>query len=211
MMFKHSTITLSCVSLLLSTASAFAGVTNGGFESGLTGWSTTGEVFDTDLEFERGLFGEPDWTATEGTYFAALFSTDNFGTDMSTLEQTFSADAGDILSFDYFFDFGDEEFFPDTARADLIGPSGSETLFEFNEGGGLFLGDFENFGWSSLSHALSDTGSYTLSFSIVDFDGSFESILGVDDVQVAVIPAPGAALLAMLGFGTVGWVKRRFA
>lgn len=35
--------------------------------------------------------------------------------------------------------------------------------------------------------------------------------VGIDDVMYSPIPAPGAVLLGLLGFGMVGWFKRRFA
>jgi len=149
----------------------------------------------------------PDWTPTEGSYFASLWSTNGTETD-SALSQAFTGEAGLILQFDYFFDFGDEAPFYDTAIATLTWSNGSATLFEHNTPG-YELGHDENVGWRAISYALPVTDTYTLEFRTADYDGSFESILGVDDVKVNVIPAPGAVLLGIVGAGLVSWLRRR--
>lgn len=198
--------------LLLSTMPAWADVVNGGFEAGLAGWNATGAVSATSFEMSRDFLAPvgPDWTPTGGQLFASLWSTDNAGITQSSLSQTFTANAGDVLSFDYFFDFGDFATDPDTAIAVLSWSNGSVTLFEHNTPG-YALGDDENVGWTTITRTLSATDMYTLTFTTTDGPGVFESILGVDRVSLNPIPAPGAALLAMLGLGLVGWLRRRLA
>lgn len=212
---------LTLVAALCWCSIVLGGVSNGTFESGdLTGWLFSGSGPDYSLdplgdpgavtfEMSRDFLGPvaPDWTPTEGHYFASLWSTNGQDT-VSTLRQTFRAEAGERLRFDYFFDFGDVSPYYDTATALLTWSAGDVTLFEHNTAGHE-LGDDENVGWTTISYNLPVAGMYDLQFIVQDKDASFESILGVDKVGVAKIPAPGALLLAILGVGCVGWKHRR--
>jgi len=205
---KYIPILLGVVLCLCPAARS--NIINGGFETtGLTPWTASGEVYVRDWEMSRDFSfpAWPDWTATEGAYFASLWSTDSAGTDVSILSQIFTANAGLVLQFDYFFDFGDVAPYYDTAVGTLTWSTGSATLFEHNTGPGNYLGDDENIGWTTISYGLPATDIYTLEFRTEDYDGTWESILGIDNVQV--IPAPGAILLGSIGIGLVGLLRRR--
>lgn len=102
-------------------------------------------------------------------------------------------------------------FIPDSAWATLTLPDSSTvTLLDYNRLSGILLGNDVNIGWTHVSYPLTQAGSYTLTFSMLDGNGPMgsESILGVDNVTV--IPAPAAVLLGAIGLGTAGWVRRRF-
>jgi hypothetical protein len=194
---------------------AQSAITNGGFETGdLSGWNISGTVNSVTSEYAReflGLVQPPSggiWYPSEGNYFASLWSTDSTGTDVSSLSQSFTAEAGDILQFDYFFDFGDYSPYYDWAVGTLSWTGNSITLFELNTPGHE-LNDDENIDWTKIMYTLPISDTYILGFTIADGaePGSYESILGIDNVQV--IPAPGALLLVGIGVGIVNRMRRR--
>ncbi len=72
--------------IVFCCSTANADLMNGGFESGLTGWTATGAVQAVNFEFSRDFLGLSQapasgfWYPTEGGYFASLWSTDSFVT-----------------------------------------------------------------------------------------------------------------------------------
>lgn len=222
-MRNYMAVLIATVSAYCCATSARADFINGGFEDGtLSGWSAAGAgplfgpgsvgaelVHDTLLVGTQGPFA-PFWTPTTGggTRFASLWSS-NFVFGSSFLSQSFTGAAGQVLSFDYFFDTSLSPFGPDVALGTLSGAA-SATLFEHNTPATLLAPD-ENIDWRHVEYTLPVSGVYTLSFAAIDGfgPGGIESLLGIDNVSL--VPAPGAALLAAMGFGLVGWTKRRFA
>ena len=54
---------------------------------------------------------------------------------------------------------------------------------------------------------------YIIAFEEVAFDQSdrdFQDMVVIVE-SITPVPVPGAALLGLLGFGLIGWIKRRFA
>jgi hypothetical protein len=190
--------------VLVCSSSVWAGFTDG-FESGLGGWTTSGQVQTVDYEYPRNLGLSNDWLPTKGNYFASLWSTDNADATSAELSRTFDGVAGETLQFDYYFDLNDADMSEgpvsgsDWARADLSG----YTLFEKDE---------LTAGWQTRTYVLPDTRTYTLTFSAFDADGTFESVLGVDRISLgsaSVVPAPGALLLGAIGLGTIGGLRKK--
>ena len=206
--------------VVLCGSTANADLMNGGFESGLTGWNSTGTVQAVPWEFSRDFLGLSQapasgfWDPTEGSYFASLWSTDSMGTNVSTLTQTFttptfSTPAPYTLVFDYFYDFGDDFGIEDPARIYVMDSLGNSLLnMRINDPAvGTALATDVNIDWTTVSVILPTAGTYTLGFEISDSFGSFESYLGVDNVNV--VPVPGAFLLGAIGLSYASWRLRK--
>ncbi len=189
----------------IGVCAAQADVVNGSFETQtLSGWTSTGPVYVVADEVPRDFLPPvaPDWVATDGKYFAELWSTDLAGTNHSSLQQSFIANAGDVLRFDYFYDYGDVPPYSDPAVGVLTLPGGSTVqLFSHNTGPSDYRSAGANVGWLTLVIPLPSSGTYTLGFAIADADGTFESLLGVDNVHVSPEPASLAMLAALLVVG----------
>ncbi|MCP4263377.1 MAG: hypothetical protein GY774_38605 [Planctomycetes bacterium] len=215
------------VTIIFSCSTANADLMNGGFETGdLTGWSATGAAQAVDFEFSRDFLGLSQapasgfWYPTEGGYFASLRSTD-YITNVSTMSQTFTTPTFNTpsgayeLQFDYFYDFGDLATDPflgdlyDPARIYVMDSLGNSVFdMTINDPSmGTELRDDVNIDWTSISVTLPTAGTYTLGFEIQDPSFAFESILGVDNVQV--VPLPSAFLLGSIGLVYASWRLRK--
>jgi len=196
--------------LILAAGSVQADLTNGGFETGdFTGWTTSvpggASALVTTAHMEG--VGNTIWTPTEGSYFARL-KTDG-GSSWCTLSQSFAAPSGYVVSFDYFFDWGDYHSYDDQSYGRLLGSTGATVneFFHWGQGGTLMGANYSNVGWSSQSYTLTASGTYTLMFGICNaYDSVNDSYMGIDNASV--VPVPGAVLLGILGLGVVG-VKLR--
>lgn len=185
------------------SGAASAEILNGGFETGdFTDWSAFGPAYVREWEMSRDFVPpiHDDWAPTEGTYFASLWSYDPALGSNAYLSTTFHGEAGQVLSFDYFFDFGDVEPNYDSATATLVVGADQVTLFEWNTPGHE-LGTDINIDWTGVSHTLTQTGNYTLNFRVSDANIGFESILGVDNVSLVPEPSSVALLIACLAAG----------
>lgn len=93
---------------------------------------------------------------------------------------------------------------------DIIGNNGSDFGFlEAYDSGGVLLA-------SVVSPVLTSTQVYTATINQPSFDISYIIAGGfsgdsvhLDNLRGNVVPAPGAALLGMIGLSVVGWVRRR--
>jgi hypothetical protein len=194
-----------------------AGVVNGGLESGdLTGWSSLGDVAATDSSFGTGPaagsyqallttantadtadgynFSGND--AADGAALETFLQLPNGTLDAiegSGLSQSFTANAGDVLSFEWNFltDILDNTGFDDFAFFVLDGAvfSLASTSSSLHASNSVF--NYET-GFSIFSQILNG-GSHTLSFGVVDVgDGLAVSTLLIDGVTLSpqVIPEP---------------------
>jgi hypothetical protein len=225
---------------LLMMPAAIGGVLNGGFESGdASGWTSTGSV--TVKETNSYAYHDQDVgsvSADEGTFAAELFTggvdeatlaaalnvsvnelrasnLDTKVSDGSLLSQTFSASAGQTVSFRWNFveldysSWNDWSFYGISRNG---GPATLTRLSSVRELGPLDDGTIS--GWQSVSFRLDQSGSYTLSFGVVNaLDEAFNSYLWVDDVQLTAVPEPTTMALVAVGltasFCRVRWNRNR--
>lgn len=198
-------------SILLAT-SARAQIINGGFETGdLTGWTPSSfRVFAVGGAANQGIPGPGDppsgWAPSQGATFGWLFSGEFPGV-YTTLSQTFAAGAGNVLSFDVYFDAGDSLPYNDNGYVRLVNldDSSSVTLYAKSVAD---VGNFGGDGWRSVSHVISADGTYLLEAGVTEgVDFQHHSAVGLDNVTL--VPEPTSLALFLLGGLIVKTVRQR--
>ncbi len=217
------------LSVVAAVQPASAQIVNGGFETGnFTGWATTGNASiqtsafgsgPTEGTFEAllstGGFTVPDFSL-EAFLGLAPGSLDNLGngdaTSGSAIKQTFLAEAGDILTFDWNFltDEGTPSFFNDFSFVSL------SVLSELGDTTSIFMNSLTPFnqetGFQTFSFTIPTTGTYTLGLGATDVaDTIVDSGLLVDNVKLTSVPEPTSTLgvLAFGAFGASSLLKRK--
>ncbi|MEO0870081.1 MAG: PEP-CTERM sorting domain-containing protein, partial [Cyanobacteria bacterium J06642_11] len=171
------------------------------------------ELFDGQLDQLSdqlvGAYPVEESAAIESLDIAAADVLDSLGngdaTFGSAIKQTFSANAGDILSFDW--NFVTNEATPSSVFNDFgfVSIGLLETLADTNANFVNSLSPFnEETGFQEFSFALPETGDYTLGLGVVDVaDSIIDSGLIVDNVRLTrskSVPEPSAiSALALLG------------
>ena len=195
---------VSLVALVSVVATAKA-LVNGSFETGdLTGWMASPEASVQSSTFGLGAMGEPEewsWSPTAGNYFAYLLTNQEEGV-YTLMSQSFTANVGDTLEFDIFFDTGDYLHFDDNGYAKLVGDQ-SITLYAQSV---TTVGDFGADGWTHVSYIFYQAGMYQLEFGVTNlFDRIVSSAIGVDNI---IIPEPATLSLLALGAFLAGRKRR---
>lgn len=225
---KSSTLAASVLGLLsLSTvlvaAPSQAAVINGSFEQGLFGWQSTKSVGSinssigvnpTDGYFQTSLVTNSSASAASIEKFLGLTrgSLSTLGNGVANggaaIKQTFTASAGDVVSFDWNFltDEGtpnarnnDFAFFSLTGLTEL-----ADTKVSFVDSLSPFR---EETGYQTTSYNITTAGTYTLGFGVINSgDRKVQSGLLVDNVSSEPVPEP-ASMLGILAFGALGGKK----
>lgn len=217
-MKKFSMAAAGAALIASSTAGTVqAAIINGSFETNdFTGWSTIGETNvvtstigsnPTEGDFQS-LLVTASVNSMVDQIFIEMFlgipigSLDTLGngdaTEGSAIKQTFTAQAGQVLTFDWNFltdelDFDNNPLtFNDFAFISLMGPTVSElqkladTSFSLRPFATQFR--YET-GFQTFSIVLPTTGTYTLGIGVSDVGNrAFESGLLIDNVKVASVP-----------------------
>jgi hypothetical protein len=231
---KRSTLTVGTVSLIgassFGSVAIAASLTNGGFESGLTGWTVVDQAGGSGSWFSTAggrapKTGLPILGASEGSKFVV---TDQFGPGSHVLFQDISLEAGatHTLSFDWSSkNWGRPMFNPGTMnkdawrnqqfRVDIV-----STLFSNWFGPSSTTGVLASIlapvapsssGWNQVSFDLTPWAgsSVRLAFREVDNQGNFNA--GVDDVSVKSesVPEPITILGSLMGLGGMAAARAR--
>jgi hypothetical protein len=208
---------------LVAVVPASAGVVNGSFETGdFTGWTVVQPTFASVSTSQLKKLNPgspvpsspPTWNPTHGNYFAYLKAGADIGR-YTLLSQAFTANAGDHVSFDIFFDAGDYLPFNDNGFANIlnVGNLNLDNLYlkDISQ-----VGSYGEDGWRHIDYRVADAGTYMLLFGVNnDGDNKLPSFLGVDNVYVGApgqnggpVPEPATLLVwSLAGFG--GLVARR--
>ncbi|WP_457354155.1 PEP-CTERM sorting domain-containing protein [Roseateles sp. P5_D6] len=233
---KQLKFTLAALSLVASTAMA-AGVTNGDFTGGLTGWAKAGNVaVDTTSQFGAPpagftaqavlgtadtsgfLFGGSAVAAASLESFAGLGAASLSGMGAvvgSGLSADFTAAAGERLIFQWKFMSNDPPGTPadDTAYV-VLDKTTVIKLTSVNSA--TFLGGsasplFDETAYLTFTSAPLTAGAHSVSLGVFDgFDALGASALAVADVHLAPVPEPASGLLLLLGGSVLlGLAKRR--
>ncbi|MCX8138858.1 MAG: PEP-CTERM sorting domain-containing protein [Gemmataceae bacterium] len=172
-----------------------AGIINGSFETGdLTGWTANPTTLVT-VATSYHTHG-PIFTPVDGNHFALLLT--GGGTNVyTTLSQTFTVNAGDILTGYAFFQANDEMPHNDDAYVRIV--ENNSILFQSDVS---TVGDSGNTPWTFFTYVFSTPGTYTIEAGVRNvLDNAFPSALGLDNVQLlqTTVPEPSSiALIALM-------------
>lgn len=211
---------------LIAAPPATAGVVNGSFETGdFSGWTVVQQSFASVTSSQAksldpsdvAALSTPEWTATDGNSFAYLKAGADVGR-YTLLSQGFTAQAGDRVSFDIFFDAGDYLPFNDNGFANILnlGTLDLDNLYMKDISS---VGSYGEDGWRRIEYLIQETGEYMLLFGVNnDGDNRLASYLGVDNVRVGraggngdPVPEPASLLVWSLVGAGVFAVRRRKA
>ncbi len=207
------------------------GIQNGSFEDDFTDWSILGAATIQGSDFGtppsdgesnalilNELLAVPDDEIEEFLELSPGSLEDlsgSFVAEGSAMKQTFLANAGDVLTFD--FNFLTNEFIPDEEFNDFsfVSLSGLDLLADtFSPFVDSLTTFFKETGYQSRSYEITKTGTYTLGFGVADAEdfGGLSGLL-VDNVKLtarASIPEPTTTLgLFASAFGAFSLLKKR--
>ncbi len=207
---KKFLIVFSLLTFLSLGANA-ASVPNGGFETGnLAGWTAnnslvnvvTSQVVSTAGSYQTGPTAFTTVLPANGNYFAVLTAAN----PTTLTSSSFNVNAGDKVSFNWFFSAEDYRPFNDFGSyslkfliADTIVSADILSMVSM-------VGDYGYTGWNNFSYTSPLSGDFKLRFSAVNVgDKKLPSMLGVDNVSVnSTVPEPASLLLISIGLLALG-------
>lgn len=194
----------------VSPVEAATVIKNGDFSNGLTGWSTIGNVVNSGGAADLNAGGGSNTPSVEtflGLAGGTLAGIGDNPTVGSAIKQSFKANAGTAVNFDWQFATDDYLPFNDFAFYSLVSSVGDAILLSNVKR----VGNGGNSGLVNLSFVIPDTDTYTLGFGIMNSrDNDYLSTLLVDNVRVYTTDIPTPALLpGLIGMGVAAIRKRK--
>lgn len=209
-------------------------VDNGDFAAGLDGWQTLGDVAVADgaalltnasLDFaddypavagafnlsgtSAGLVGEADGVEDFAGLNLGELDLGDYAYEGSVLKQTFTAQAGDTLSFDWrLFSNEGTAGYQDFA---FVAIDGVVSSLATAADAGLASAQFSwESGPGSFSFSFASSGAHTLALGVVDLgDYNVSSALRVDNVVLTPVPEPETWSMLLIGLGLILMAIRR--
>lgn len=193
----------------LSLGTANAAIINGGFESGLSGWTANNGQVSVVSSYlaSNGPRSTVNMLPTQGNAFAVLSA----GNPITTLTSApITLKIGDQVSFDWFFSANDYLPYNDFGGWSLNFLLGGVSVAANVLASVATVGDFGLTGWNSFSALSPVSGDYSLQFYSINVkDSLLPSAISFDNVVVTSVPEPG--VFTLMGIGLVlivGAVKR---
>lgn len=201
------------VSLLagLVIGSVQAAPINGGFESGLTGWTSNlsggaATVVNSHLTIYGG---QTTYSPTEGKYFLAIQS--GSANVWQTVSQMMNLSAGQKIKGYAAFNWGDYNPYLDGVQVQVLNSLGAVVATPFYLDG-TGLADGFNGPWTPWSFTAQTAGSYTLVYgarNTQDGGGPEQTYGYFDAAQASQVPAPLSLALVGLGLAGIAASRRR--
>ncbi len=192
---------------VLPALTAFAGLTNGDFSAGLSGWTTSGIVFYNDVNELAVLIEITDQPGLSSTL------SQEFVIPSMAMELSFDVSMGqyDDAETDV---FTAALYMSSTDLTPLISysPDVDEFFYMDNEGETHTYGTFDGMTARLDVSAFRDSNAY-LVFGLLGSDDSLFTAVELDNVNISIstIPAPSALMLGFIGIGLVGIIRRKKA
>jgi Subtilase family/PEP-CTERM motif len=194
-------------------------ISNGGFETGLTGWAVassagSGGSWFADTGRSTPLTGNPTVGPLSGTGYAV---TDQVGPGVNALSQNYTVPSGTTsltLSFDMFMNDWASSAGDETMKVLILGTGGNPvtgagTLLTLFSGDTVVTGGVPD---PYVAYNFAITGFVPGDTYILDYqetDTLFNMNVGVDDVSLnAAVPEPSSVALllaALVAMGAFGW------
>ncbi|MBI5255073.1 MAG: PEP-CTERM sorting domain-containing protein [Burkholderiales bacterium] len=175
-----------------------AALVNGGFESGLTGWTNQAGANAAVVATHANYLGTPVYEPTEGGHFLVI--TAGTANLWQTVTQTLVMSAGETIAGKAAFSWGDYPDFFDGVKVEIRDALGAIVATPFSENGFGHTGFYKG-PWTDWSFTATAGGSYTVVLGARNTVDSSGTSYGYFDIAPSAAPVPEPASLVLVGLG----------